>query len=290
MSIADKLIVCVAPVGSFMGKDSNPHIPLEPREIADEVHRSWNAGASIAHIHARDLGGHATTDPSMFVAIDKAIKENSCDIILQHSTSPGREAGSQVGDGLKPLEPNPEMASVDIGVLVGMRDGEEKLFLWTRSFIQKLLKEIQRRNIKPEIEVYTQGAFIEIEMMIQKGLLQPPYWISFAFDMHRTIQNVVRFNPKTFLHYVDMLPPKSFFSAFGIASSELPVAVQSILFGGHVRVGFEDNVYIRKGELAQSNAQLVERVVRIGRELGREPATPDEARMLLGIPSLGSKT
>ena len=282
----DKLIICVAPLGSFMGKDMNPHIPIQPDEIAEEVYRAWNAGASIVHIHARDKNGIATTDPDVFRTIDQKIREKGCDIIIQHSTSPGREPDSSVEDGLRVLEADTEMASVDIGVMVGgMRADQEKLFMWSRSFIEKLLTPIFEKGIKPELEIYTPGAYEEIYAMIEKGLLKKPYWISFVFDMHRTIQNVVRYTPKNFMHYVDLLPPDSMFSALGIAHAELPVAVQSILLGGHLRVGFEDNLHYSKGVLAESNAQLVERVAKIGRELGRETATPDEARELLGIPA-----
>ncbi len=286
MITTDKLIICVAPLGSFMGKDMNPNIPIQPDEIAEEVYRSWNAGASIVHFHARDENGIATTNPEVFRTIDRKVRERGCDIIIQHSTSPGREPGSDVEDGLRVLEVDTEMASVDIGVLMGMRGGQEKLYAWSRSFVEKLLTPMLEKGIKPELEIYTPGAFEEIQDMIEKGLIKKPYWISFAFDMHRTIQSVVRFTPKALMYYVDLLPADSMFSVLGIAAAELRAAVQSILLGGHVRVGFEDNLYYSKGVLAESNAQLVDRVAKIGAELGRKPASPDEARSLLGIPAL----
>ena len=285
----NKLIICVAPLGSFMGKDMNPNIPLQPPEIAEEVHRAWNVGASIVHIHARDKNGIATTDPEVFREIDARIREKGCDIIIQHSTSPGREPGSRAEDGLRSLEADPEMGSADIGVLVGMRKDQEKMYLWSRSFVEKLLTRMLEKGIKPEFEIYTQGGFEEINAMIEKGLVKKPYWIGFVFDMHRTIQNVVRYSPKNLMHYVDHLPEDAMFSTLSIAATELPAAIQSILLGGHVRIGFEDNLWLRKGLLAESNAQLVERVARIGRELGREPATPDEARDLLGMPRLKNR-
>lgn len=286
MITTDKLIICVAPLGSFMGKDMNPNIPIQPDEIAEEVYRAWNAGASIVHFHARDENGIATTNSEVFQTIDRKIREKGCDIIIQHSTSPGREPGSDVEDGLRVLEVDTEMASVDIGVLMGMRGGQEKLYAWSRSFVEKLLTPMLEKGIKPELEIYTPGAFEEIQAMIEKGLIKKPYWISFAFDMHRTIQSVVRFTPKALMYYVDLLPADSMFSVLGIAAAELRAAVQSILLGGHVRVGFEDNLYYSKGVLAESNAQLVDRVAKIGAELGRQPASPDEARSLLGIPAL----
>ena len=142
------------------------------------------------------------------------------------------------------------------------------------------------KGIKPEMEIYTPGGLQEVNVMIERGPLKKPYWINFVFDTYRRVQNVVRYSPKNLMHYVDILPSDSMFSAMSIAATELPTAIQSILLGGHVRVGFEDNHYYRKGELAINNAQLVERVARIGRDIGRNPATPDEARELLVIPKL----
>ena len=179
MNLNDKLIICVAPAGSFMGKDLNPNIPIRPDEIAEEVFRAWNAGAAIAHIHARDENGIATTDPATFKKIDRKIREKGCDIIIQHSTSPGREPDSNIEDGFKALKNNPEMASVDIGVIVGIQPGKKKVFMWSRSFVEKLLNKILERGIKPELEVYTPGAFEEIRILTERGLLKQPIWISF---------------------------------------------------------------------------------------------------------------
>lgn len=286
MIVTDKLIICVAPFGSFMGKDMNPNIPIQPDEIAEEVYRAWNEGASIVHLHARDKKGIATTDPEVFGEIDRRIREKGCDIIIQHSTSPGREPGARVEDGVRSLDANPEMGSADIGVLVTMRKDFEIVNMWSRSFVEGLLKKMLAKGIKPEIEIYSNASFEEINVMIEKGLLKKPYYINFVMDMHRTVQNVVRYSPKNLMRYVEDLPADAMFSTMSIAATELPAALQSILLGGHVRVGFEDNLFYRKGVLAESNAQLVERVARIGRELGREVATADEARTLLGIPKL----
>ncbi len=280
----DKLIICVAPFGSFMGKDMNPNIPIQPDEIAEEVYRSWNEGASIVHLHARDKNGIATTNPGVFREIDRRIREKGCDIIIEHSTSPGREPGARVEDGIRSLETAPEMASADMGVFVLIRKGQETINMWSHSVIERLLKTMLEKNIKPEIEIFSPGGMDGVNVMIEKGLLKKPYWIDFVMDMHRSLQNVVRYTPKNLMHYVDLLPPDSMFCTMSIAATELPATIQSILLGGHVRVGFEDNLHYRKGVLAESNAQLVERIARIGRELGREPATPDEARDLLSIP------
>ena len=291
MITTDKLIICVAPLGNIIGKDSNPNVPIQPDEIAEDVYRCWNAGAAIVHLHARDKNGVATTDPAIFQEIGTRIREKGCDIIIQHSTAPGRQQpDAPVEEGLRSLDANPEMATADIGALVGRRGGRETVRMWTRSFIENLLKIMLEKNIKPELEIYTPGGLEEVNVMIENGLLTKPYYISFALDMHRRIQNVVRYTPKNMMHYVDLLPPDAMFSAFGVAASELPVAIQSMLLGGHVRVGFEDNIRYDRGVLADSNAQLVERVARIGKELGRTPASPHDARQLLGISPLQAST
>jgi 3-keto-5-aminohexanoate cleavage enzyme len=298
----DKLIICVCPTGSWLMKNLNPNVPIQPNEIAEEVYRAWNEGASIVHIHARDKEGNATTNPDVFREIDRCIREKKCNIIIQHSCSPGRGPGqvmkselkdvpenllfAAVDKGLEALDPTPEMASLDIGVSVLTGTSGERIFLWTRAFVEKAAKMMLEKGTKPEPEVYHVGGMIEVNDLITKGLLKKPYWISFCLGMERTIQEVTPFSPKNLMHLVDLLPEDSLFTTLGIGPVETPAVTQSILLGGHVRVGFEDNPYYSKGILAGSNAEVVARVARIGRDLGREIATPDEARELLGIPRL----
>jgi len=300
--MSDKLIICVCPTGSWLMKDVSPHVPIQPDEIAEEVYRCRNEGASIVHIHARDRNGQATTDPKVFSEIDRRIRDKACDIIIQHSISPGRGSGQRiegelkdvptnlffgaVNKGLDALEPSPEMASLDIGVGVLTAGNEERIHLWTRGFVEKAARIMLEKGIKPELEIYNVGGMVEIDQLIKKGLITRPYWVSFALGMERTIQEVTPFSPKNLIHLVDQLPEGSLFTALGIGPVETPAVTQSILLGGHARVGFEDNPYLSKGVLAGSNAKLVARVARIGRDLGREIASPDETRQLLGIPEL----
>lgn len=298
----DKLIICVCPTGSWLMKDFNPNVPIQPEEIGEEVYRCWNEGASIVHIHARDKDGNATTDPNVFREIDRCIRAKGCEIIIQHSCSPGRGPGqvmkselkdvpenllfAAVDKGLDALEPNPEMGSLDIGISVLSGTPGERIFLWTRAFVEKAAKIMLEKKIKPEPEVYTVGGMVEVNELIRKGLLIKPYWISFCLGMERTVQHVTPFTPKNLIHLVDQLPEDSLFTTLGIGPVETPAVTQSILLGGHVRVGFEDNPYYSKGVLAKNNAEVVTRVAHIGRDLGREIASPDEARELLGIPKL----
>ncbi len=282
----DKLIICVAPCGSFLTKEANPNIPIQPDEIAEEVYRSWNEGASIAHIHARDITGKATTAPEIFREIKHRIREKGCDIIVEFSTSPGREPKANVNDGFNVLEAGPEMASVDIGVVVFMQGSEERIIPWTRSFDERLTQTLLKKGVKPEFEIYGLGGITESNYLIENTPLTKPYWINFVLDMQRTVQNATPFTPKNLVHLVEQLPTDSMFITMGIAATETQAAVQSILLGGHARVGLEDNLYYSRGVLAKSNAELVARIARIGRDLGRNIATPDEARRLLGIPIL----
>jgi 3-keto-5-aminohexanoate cleavage enzyme len=282
----DKLIICVAPCGSFMNKSHNPNIPLQPDEIADEVYRSWNEGASIVHIHARDKEGRATTNPDIFKDISRRIREKGSDIILEYSTSAGREPNARAEDGLRVLEANPEMATIDIGVVIFMQGNEERITLWSRSLNEKMLSAALEKGIKAEFEVYGYGGITEVNVLTEKVPVAKPYWFNFVMDMQRTAEHATPFTPRNLMHYVDSLPPDGMFMTMGVGPTETAAVVQSILLGGHARVGFEDNVYYSRGVMAKSNAELVARVVRIAREMGIKVATPNEAREILGIPSL----
>jgi 3-keto-5-aminohexanoate cleavage enzyme len=288
MIATDKLIVCVAPCGSFLGKEANPNIPTSPEEIAEEVYRAWNEGASLAHIHARNKEGIATTDPEVFREITRLIKEKGCDIVLEFSTSPGREEGASVEDGFRVLEASPELVSFNVGVAVFMSAGKEQIRPWTRSFGERMLKELLDRGIKPEFELHggLGSLAVEVRYFIENFPLPKPYWIDFPLGMQRTAQNATPYTPRNMMHLVDQLPPDSMFMTLAVGADELPAVVQSILLGGHARVGFEDNIYYSRGVLGKSNADFVTRIVRIGTDLGRKIATPDEARDLLGLTKL----
>ena len=284
MITTDKLIITVAPCGSFLGKDANPNIPTSPEEIAEEVYRAWNEGASLAHIHARNKEGLATTDPEVFREISRLIREKGCDIVFEFSTSPGREEGASIEDGFKVLEANPELASFNVGCAVFMHAGQERIRPWTRSFDERMVQAMLGKVIKPEFELYYGiGSVLEVKYLVEKLPVAKPYWIDFPLGMQRTAQNMTPYTPKNLMHLVDQLPEDSMFMTMGIGADETPAVVQSILLGGHARVGFEDNIYYTKGVLAKSNAEYVARIARIGQDLGRKIATPAETRELLGL-------
>jgi 3-keto-5-aminohexanoate cleavage enzyme len=283
----EKLIVTVATTGGFHGKEANPNLPEQPDEIAQAAYECWNAGASIVHIHARDKNRKPTSDPDILREIDQKIKDKNCDIIIQHSTVADYIPRLRPDRRIRAIEMNPEMASLDITLTrIVTFGGNENVWIMTLPEIEHGAKAMLERGIKPELEIFNPVLMEDVYQLIEKGLIKKPYWCNFVMGMRRINRAYMPYSPKLLMQMVDSLPSDSMFSVMGIGSDELPATVQSILLGGHVRVGFEDNVHYAKGRLAESNAQLVDRIVRIGRELGCEIATPNETREMLAIRSL----
>lgn len=289
----DKLIVTVAPTSNFHGKDANPALPFTPQEVADAVYECWNEGASIVHIHGRDEKGLPTNDPGFFQEADQLIREKKCDIIIQHSMAPanplllGLDAGD-IDDGVKTstTDPPPEMVSLEVAPSNIIWEGKVVPMPWNRLWAERVARDILERGIKPETEIYNNSDMDDLEYLIDKDVFKKPYYVSFVLGMHRVNNQASRYSPKHLMHLVDLLPPDSIFSVLGIGNVEFDATTLSILLGGNVRVGFEDNVYIAKGKLAKSNGESVGKIVRIARELGREIAAPSETREMLLIPQL----
>jgi 3-keto-5-aminohexanoate cleavage enzyme len=286
MRTTDKVIITVCSTSNFHGKEANPAMPYSPEEVADAIYESWNEGASIAHIHCRDENGVPTNDPEVFREVDERLRAKNCDIVIQHSTAPAMRPGTTIDDGMRSIEADPEMASLSLGVGVLLGKGTARVNARSRFWLEEQAKRMMERGIKPELEVYNMAMMEDVYSLIGKELLRKPYWVSFIMGMHRVNQNAIRFSPRGLMFQIEQLPPDSMFSVIGIGQDELPATTLSILLGGHCRVGFEDNIYYGKGELAKSNAQLVARTARIAGELGSRPATPEETREMLGIPPL----
>jgi 3-keto-5-aminohexanoate cleavage enzyme len=286
LKTTDKLIITVSPGSNFQGKEANPAMPYTPEELAETIYECWNEGAAVAHIHCRDKDGIPTNDPEVFRKVDEKIREKNCDIIIQHSTAPAMRPGSTIDDGIKSIEANPEMASLSMGVGVLLYKGQARITPRNRFWDREQAKLMMSKGIKPELEVYNMVMMEDVYDLIDNELLHKPYWMSFIMGMHRVNQNAMRYTPKALMYLMDLVPPEGMFSVIGIGGDELPATSMSILLGGHCRIGFEDNIFYRKGELAKNNAQLIARTARIAKELGREIATPDEARQMLGIPLL----
>ena len=278
----NKVIITVAQTGALVTKKLNPAIPEQPDEIAASAYDCYNEGAAIVHIHARDKDGVTTGSADVFRDIHDRIRKK-CNLILQDSTGGG--ANLTVEQRTECLEAYPEMASLNMGTLVrtfGAAAGT--VFVNTRDDIEAFVKRMNQFGVKPEMECYNLVMIQEAEILIQKGLLQKPYYVDLILSM--AYQGALQYEPRLFATYVQYLPDDCIFNSLGVGVAQTPVATLGMLYGGAVRVGLEDNIYYAKGELAKSNAQLVARIVRIARDLGKEPATPDEARQLLGLKPL----
>ncbi len=286
-----KVIVTIAPTSNFHGKAANPALPEQPDEIAQSVHECFNAGAALAHMHARDRNGVQTNSAAVFRQINALVREK-CPIIIQNSIAPALAPGKHLNTaehGLETIEANPEMCSLDMGIgVVCFPNGTEHYIAWTRSFLFRAATMMNERGIKPELEIFNNSQIDDAKLLIEKGLIKPPFSFSFVMGMNRVNQSAASWRPQTLMDYASQLPPESKFSTLGIGPMQHHATVQSLLLGGGVRVGFEDNINYRRGELAKSNAQLVERIVTVIRDLGFEPATPEEAREMLGMAALGS--
>jgi len=283
----EKLIVTVATTGAFQGKEAHPNHPEQPDEIAQAAYEAWNEGASIVHIHARDKDGKPTRDPKIYEDIDRRIREMNCDIIIQHTTSHDYMPRLPEDGRIRGIEMNPEMASLDVTFTrMHTFGGKENICVTTLPGIEIGAKAMLERGVKPEIEIFNPVCLEDVEYLISKELVKKPYWYGLVMGMRRINRGYMRYTPRLLMQLVEELPPDSMFNVLGVANDELPATTHSILLGGHVRVGFEDNIYYKKGQLAENNAQLVARSVRIARELGCEIVSTAEAREMLGVPPL----
>lgn len=272
----DKMIITVGVTGSRISRAQTPYIPITPKEIAQSGIEAWAAGASVLHLHVRDpqtqLG---TQDRAVFQEVVDRIRSQS-DAILCLTTSgiPGRNLPAE--ERLQPLSLNPELVSFDAGTM----NMGENVFLNSPEFLRILAEETLAKGIKPELEVFDIGMVYTCLRLQQKGLLKPPLHFQFVLGTQGGMPATL----KSLLHLVEIIPRDSTWSVIGIGAGQLPMSVMGLLLNGHVRVGLEDNIHYSKGVLAQSNAQLVERVVRMAKEFGREVASPAEARHILHLP------
>jgi len=271
----EKLIITVGITGSRITRQQTPYIPISPQEIAQSGIEAWKAGASILHIHVRDpKTGLGTQDVSIFKeVVDRIRSETDAILCLTTSGIPGRNL--EFRERLTPLSFNPELVSFDAGS-INMR---ENVFLNPPEFLEILAKETLARGIKPELEVFEVGMVQTCIRYLAEGLLKPPLHFQFVLG----VLGGMPATAKSLLHLSEMMPQHSTWSVIGIGPGQLPMTMIAMAIGGHVRVGLEDNIYYSKGVLAKSNAQLVERVVRIANEFGREVATPQESRGILKL-------
>ncbi len=275
----NKVIVTVAQTGALVTKKMNPALPEQPDEIAQSAYDSYNEGAAVCHIHARDKNGVPSGSAEVFRDIHDRIKKK-CNMIIQDSTGGG--SNLTIEQRTECLEAYPEMASLNMGTMVRtLGEAAGTPFMNTRADIENFVKRMNQFGVKPEMEIYNLSMLQEVPLLIQKGLVQKPYYVNLILGM--AYQGALESDPRFFATYIQYLPDDTMFNSLGVGAAQTWVATLGMIYGGNVRVGLEDNIYYKKGELATSNAQLVTRIVRIARDLGKEPATPEEARQILGL-------
>lgn len=270
----DKLIITAAISGAEVTKEHNPNVPYTVEEFVREAKGAAEAGASIIHLHVREDDGTPTQDRERFKVIMDAIKKEVPDVIIQPST--GGAAWMNADERLQPLELNPEMATLDCGTL---NFGGDEIFVNTENMIIEFARRMNERGIKPECEVFDKSMIDMALRLAKKGHIKTPMHFDFVMGVNGGITG----EPRDLLFLVESIPADATWTVAGVGRFQLPLTTMAILMGGHVRVGFEDNVNYSKGVPAESNAQFVERVVRLAKELGRDIATPDEAREILGM-------
>jgi 3-keto-5-aminohexanoate cleavage enzyme len=302
------VMVTNAITGNVQVKEANENLPEQPEEQADSLYASYKAGASLGHIHARNpknwaVGSYLAED---FYKVNKLVRARCPDIIINNTAASGYGPDMKENGPSGPfkylyyLQSKPEIASLDIGMFINKRvikgrpdvPGREKDIIRENvtplsiSLNEAHAKAMKENGIKPEIEVMNPSCWWSVDNLVSQGLVDPPYWIQIVFNQWGSSSTPT---PQQFLMMVGGMPEKSMFSSIGIGPTMNSLIAMGIIFGGHVRVGMEDNVYMRRGEKAKSNAQLVEWAVRMINELGREVATPAQAREMLGISPIPSK-
>ena len=278
--MAAKTIITVATTGAWPTKENNPNVPLTPAEIAEDIYQCWLAGAAVAHLHMRDEEGKGTMRKDRFAETVRILRENhpDCDIVLNFTTSGDLYATDETRQiHLKEL--HPEMASFDCGSMNWMNNA---VFLNAPAFLEELGKNMQEWGVKPEIEAFDPGMIANAAYYLKKGVLKAPLHFQFCMGCANGIPGSMK-NLIFMKETMEALCPGSTWSCFGVGKSSMEILYGAVALGGHIRVGMEDNVLYSKGVLAESNAQLVARAARVIREYGNEPATPDEARKILGL-------
>lgn len=277
--LKNKRIITVATTGAWPQKENNPNVPLQPPEIAEEIYNCWKAGAAIAHIHCRDDQGQAAMVFEKFEETVGLIRDRAdCDVVLNITSSGGVNLREE--DRIRPFYGlKPEMASYDAGTMNWMNT---TIFENNPPFLEKLGTLMQEVNVKPEIECFDTSFIYNAAYLLKKGFIQAPLHLQFCMGvpggMAASTKNLVIMRD-----LANEVLPGSTWSAFGVGAGAMEIMYATVAMGGHVRVGMEDNVMYRKGVLADSNMQFVERAARVIEEFGLEVATPAEAREILGL-------
>lgn len=268
----EKLVITVAPNGGIVSKEDTPYVPVTPEEIAEEVRLSCEAGASIVHLHVRNDDGTPTGDLNVYKKTIDKIQERS-DIIVGLSTVSTLDANED--QRLEVCELEPQVASLNMGS-VNFGGGA---LVNTPAYLKRAAIRMNETKTKPELEVFDLGMMENAKKLIAEGHLKPPYHFQFILGA----PGGAPATPKVLLGYIDNLPENSTWGVIAWENQYL-LHTMAISLGGHIRVGFEDEIYLRPGELAKSNADFIKRLVAYANDIGRPVATPQEAEKIYAMP------
>jgi len=284
MAFSDRLIINAAITGMVPTKADNPNVPVAPDEIVADVRRCVDAGAAIVHVHARDESGRPTYKKSVYEGILQGIRASCPDVITCVSTS-GRvfREFSQRAEVLDLDDPTPEMASLTLGSMNFAREESVN----SPEMIRALAEQMNERAIVPEWECFDLGMVDFSRYLVDHGVLQPPFYCNLLLGSLGTL-SATPFNLATM---VQALPSGVTWAAAGIGKYQFQINAIAVTMGGHVRVGLEDTLWMdaARTQLA-TNALLIERIAKLARAAGRDPASAAEARAMIGLPLRAART
>lgn len=270
----EKLIITAAICGAEVSKEHNSFVPYTVEEFVRESKEAYLAGASIIHLHVREDDGRPTQSKDRFDEVITAIKKELPDVIIQPST--GGAVGMSNDERLQPTELYPEMCTLDCG---SVNFGGSEVFINTEDDIKYFANKIYSKNILPELECFGKSHVDQVLRLYKKGFIKGHLHFSFVLGVNGGQTGEER----DFIFLKDSIPESATYSVAGVGRYEFSLAELSIIHGGHVRVGLEDNIYLEKGVLTKGNKELVEKVVALALKHNRQIATPNEARRILGL-------
>ena len=286
-----EVIITCAVTGSGDTADKHPDLPKSPEQIADAAIEAAEAGAAVAHIHVRNpQTGEAGRKIEWYQEVVERVRSSTTDVVLNLTAGmggdfiPDTEDPSKGGPGTDMATPEERLAHVkkllpEICTLdCGSQNYSSTAYVSTPDMLRKMAKIIQELGVKPEIEVFELGQIWFAKQLIKEGLIDKPP----LFQLCMGIPWTAEANAENMLALRNMLPENSIWAGFGISRLQMPMVAQAMILGGNVRVGLEDNLYLKKGELA-SNGQLVQRAVEIIERLGGNIVTPQQTREKLGL-------
>lgn len=270
--MANKMVITCALTGAETTKQQQPALPVTPEELAAAAAEAREAGASIIHLHARNDDGSPTADLKVFKKAIDLIRAKS-DVVIEITT--GGAVGMTPDERIAPVALKPDMASLDCGTV---NFGDEYI-VNTLPIMRQFASEMNKHGVRPTLECFDVSHVQSSHILIKEGLIKPPYHYGFVMQVPAALS----FSVKTLSYMMDQMPAESYFTVMGIGRMHIPGIYGAIASGGFIRVGFEDNIYYSKGRLAKSNAEFVERAIRVSREAGLEIATPSDVRKLFDL-------